>query len=66
MDKRGFLKSMSLMSVGLPLSLVNLDKLLSGYQGVSSNELASNEDFWEKIRQGYKLKDDYINLENGY
>lgn len=25
-----------------------------------------NEDFWKKIKQQYKLKDDYINLENGY
>lgn len=66
MNKRGFLKNISLMSVGLPLTFVNLDKLLAGYQEVSSNTLASNEDFWEKIRQGYKLKDDYINLENGY
>lgn len=28
--------------------------------------LASNADFWLKIREDYKLKPDYINLESGY
>ena len=29
-------------------------------------ELAKDEDFWEAIRKGYNLNEDYINLENGY
>ena len=29
-------------------------------------ELASDETFGEWIRKGYRLKPDYINLENGY
>jgi len=29
-------------------------------------ELAKQEDFWLQIRAGYRLKPDYINLENGY
>ena len=37
MNKRGFLKSMSLMSVGLPLSLVNLDKLILDYDTYDPN-----------------------------
>jgi len=32
----------------------------------SAIELASSEDFWLKVRQDYKLKPDYINLESGY
>jgi selenocysteine lyase/cysteine desulfurase len=28
--------------------------------------LAADEDFWAGIRSGYRLKPDYINLENGY
>lgn len=54
------------MSVGLPLTLTNLDQLMADYEGVPSNQLASDEIFWKKIRQGYRLKEDYINLENGY
>lgn len=54
------------MSVGLPFSLVNLGEWLKGYQHLSAVSLASNEDFWAEIRKGYKLKEDYINLENGY
>jgi selenocysteine lyase/cysteine desulfurase len=57
---------MSLMSVGVPLSLSSLDQLIATYEGVPSSTIASDEEFWKKIRQGYKLKDDYINLENGY
>jgi selenocysteine lyase/cysteine desulfurase len=32
----------------------------------TSTSLASDEDFWEGIRGGYRLKPDFINLENGY
>ena len=66
MKKRDFLKNMSLMSVGIPLSLTGLDKLVADYDGVPSATVAVDEDFWTSIRHGYKLKDDYINLENGY
>lgn len=54
------------MSVGLPLSLINLDKMIAPFQGISPQAIAADEDFWTIIRQGYKLKDEYINLENGY
>jgi selenocysteine lyase/cysteine desulfurase len=30
------------------------------------SSLAANEEFWAGIRNGYRLKPDYINLENGY
>jgi selenocysteine lyase/cysteine desulfurase len=33
---------------------------------MSSGELAEDEDFWASVRKGYKLKPDFINLENGY
>ena len=36
------------------------------YENHSAAELAGDEKFWEGIRGGYKLKSDYINLENGY
>ncbi len=33
---------------------------------LSPEEAAASEDFWLSIRGGYRLKPDYINLENGY
>ena len=33
---------------------------------LETGELAKDEDFWRQIRATYKLKPDYINLENGY
>lgn len=54
------------MSMGLPLSLSGLDKLVTEYDTVPAVKLAKDGDFWLKVRAGYKLKDDYINLENGY
>ena len=43
-----------------------LDKLLSSLGESTPEALAKDEAFWQKIRKGYRLKPDYINLENGY
>jgi selenocysteine lyase/cysteine desulfurase len=48
------------------LSFESLDKLVKSVSEISPGELSANEDFWETIRRGYRLKPDYINLENGY
>lgn len=48
------------------LSLDGLADLANSVSSVSSVELAKDEDFWTAIRKGYRLKPDYINLENGY
>lgn len=66
MDKRTFLKTSSLLGLGGVLSIDGLSKLVDSVAHVPSAELASDEDFWQVIRNGYKLKQDYINLENGY
>lgn len=66
MNKREFLKSLSIAGVGLPFSLSALEKTISKFESIQPTELASNENFWTEIRAGYKLKSDYINLENGY
>lgn len=66
MDKRTFLKNMSVLGVtGLPV-FSDLDKWVQRFQHIHPVDLASDEKFWEGIRKGYKLKSDYINLENGY
>lgn len=65
MDKRTFLKSATLMTLGMA-SFEALANQVSLISHLSPDEVAANEDFWLSIRGGYKLKPDYINLENGY
>jgi len=43
-----------------------LDKLMASNELRSANDLSTDEDFWAKVREGYRLKPDNINLENGY
>ena len=64
MHKRTFIKNISLL--GISPAFGNLDKWVAKYQHLMPEALASDEDFWEGIRKGYRLKPDYINLENGY
>ncbi|NOT74043.1 MAG: aminotransferase class V-fold PLP-dependent enzyme [Cyclobacteriaceae bacterium] len=66
MDKRAFLKSASMMGLGGITSFDALEKLIRSVIHLPSEEVAEDEDFWLAIRGGYKLKTDYINLENGY
>ncbi len=66
MNKREFLKNISAVGLGFPLSLGAIEKLIEENSSVSDVDLAANEDFWRKIRGSYRLKEDYINLENGY
>jgi selenocysteine lyase/cysteine desulfurase len=62
MNKRQFLKSLTAGS----LSLGTLDKLLASKAETTPSVLAQDEAFWRDIRRGYRLKPDFINLENGY
>lgn len=66
MDKRTFLKTASLMGLGGLADFSGLNKLMASVSHIPSKKLAEDADFWVKIRNGYKLKPDYINLENGY
>ena len=66
MDKRSFIKKMGLATIASPFYASALPSLMDSVAGISSFELASNEDFWSKVRHDYKLKPDYINLESGY
>lgn len=43
-----------------------LSNWIQKHEGIPSDALAGDESFWEGIRKGYRLKPDYINLENGY
>jgi selenocysteine lyase/cysteine desulfurase len=66
MDKRTFIKTSSLIGLGSLLSFPALARLMESVSHIPSGELAMNEDFWLNIREGYQLKTEYINLENGY
>ena len=66
MDKRSFIKGLALAGIGSSLSGNALAKWVSAVSNLPANEVAQNEDFWASVRAGYKLKPDYINLENGY
>ncbi|MEI6508746.1 MAG: aminotransferase class V-fold PLP-dependent enzyme [Bacteroidota bacterium] len=66
MDKRTFIKNTSLLGLSSLISFQSLSKVIDSVSDISSKELAKNEDFWQHIRNGYNLKPDYINLENGY
>ena len=65
MDKRTFIKNISIFGAGFPV-INQLDKWIVRYEKINSEQLAGDEVFWEGIRKGFKLKSDYINLENGY
>ena len=48
------------------MPLEELEKSISKIENLSLPQVAQNEDFWSDIRKAYRLKPDYINLENGY
>jgi selenocysteine lyase/cysteine desulfurase len=67
MDKRSFLKNAggALLAASMPLQNI-FEKLDAEYGQWTPEDLASDEKFWKQIRKGYRLKSEYINLENGY
>ena len=66
MDKRDFLKNISLAVLGAPFVGSALASCADEAAKTSPKKLAEKNDFWLKVREDYKLKPDYINLESGY
>jgi selenocysteine lyase/cysteine desulfurase len=62
MDKRKFLKSIAFLGL-TSSSLFNAKA--EEIKSISDIDFEA-ADFWDQIRAAYKLKPDYINLENGY
>ena len=62
MNKRAFLRTVGGASLGMLLG----DRLWAQYAELPPRVLAEDEPFWALIREKYRLKPDYINLENGY
>lgn len=66
MNKRTFLRHASLLgAIGL-FSPFKLQAWIDEHKHKSADDLAADEEFWMGIRKGYRLKSEYINLENGY
>ncbi len=66
MNKRTFLKNTATLGMAGLLPLDAIGNWVNQYAQVSSEQIAEDETFWDGIRKGYRLKPDYINLENGY
>ncbi|HLK27675.1 MAG TPA: aminotransferase class V-fold PLP-dependent enzyme [Puia sp.] len=66
MDKRSFIKGLAMAGVSVPLSANVFAGWISKAAQRTAEQLSSDDEFWMSIRGGYKLKPDYINLENGY
>ena len=66
MDKRSFLKSITLTGIGAPIANTSLAAWVESFNNIPPFTLAQDEVYWEGIRSYYQLKPDYINLENGY
>lgn len=66
MDKREFLKKASLATIAVSPIFQGLSNVMAKVNHIPIDQLASDDDFWTGIRDSYRLKPDYINLENGY
>jgi selenocysteine lyase/cysteine desulfurase len=66
MNKRTFIRNIALTGLGTQLGMDALANAFNRESHLSASALAADEAFWEKIRKDYLLKNDYINLENGY
>lgn len=66
MKKRQFIKDLLLTGIAMPIGLNGMAKSFANQTDTPPRELAEDNAFWDKIRQQYILKPDYINLENGY
>ena len=66
MNKRQFIKTLAATSFTTPIFGKKSAKILSKFEQEIPEIIAQNEDYWAEIRRAYRIKPDYINLENGY
>ena len=65
MNKRDFVRTVGGGAAAMAFG-PDLNSLFARYAHVPAAALAEDEKFWATIRTKFKLKPDYINLENGY
>lgn len=63
MKKRAFIRNLGFAALAVPVAASGWEPL-SELPGEPYPE--GEDDFWERVRRDYRLKPDYINLENGY
>ena len=66
MHKRTFLKSITLGGLGLPQLGKSMNTQLVFKPIGTASTISKDENFWKSVRNLYKIKPDYINLESGY
>ena len=66
MNKRNFIKNSAILGLASAIGLPSYSKIIEQHKHIPEDELAKDDSFWGLIRSGYRLKPDYINLENGY
>jgi len=66
MKKRDFLKTLTTAAIGMPFLAYSSSEWMKSLDKYAELDLSANEDFWDKVRNDYILKPDYINLESGY
>jgi len=66
MNKRAFIKNMGVISAAMSAGFIRLQQAVAAVEHVPVAALAADEEFWRKVRDDYRIKPDYINLENGY
>ena len=66
MNKRTFLKNATALGISSIVSFKALSKMVDAVAHLPAEAVAEDDDFWANLRGGYKLKPEYINLENGY
>lgn len=52
--------------MSIPLDMNGMEDLIRYADRFKPETLATDESFWASVRKGYRLKNEYINLENGY
>jgi selenocysteine lyase/cysteine desulfurase len=63
MNKRDFIRNLGYAALAAPMVASAWEPLPEPAPGPYPEE---EDDFWDRIRKDYRLKPDYINLENGY
>lgn len=68
-SRRYFLKT-AVASVGMPLFLPGtldaVERALEPFAGLDAGTTSRTEEFWDEIRQAFRVSPKFINLENGY
>ncbi len=66
MDKRTFLKNLSILGLSSMSAIPAMGRVLGSAGSAHTLPEQGDKDYWKKVRNGYRLNSEFINLENGY